>query len=655
MDPKSGNSSLESTEVHTCIRSKIDHVYSGEMDPSNGNLNHESTEVPIDMNQQQQNLERSEQTIQWLPSLHLLTDRNPRKEELRLHLLKAAIEGNIDAVKSQFNNPLFSNSSSSSSSASSSSSPLNAASPPSPFNVAITEKHETIFHVAAGANQTDFLEKMIDEIAADDLKLQNVKGNTAFCFAVMAGNISIAEKMLKKKRDLLTIRGGGNLTPLNLAAMFGEREMAIYLYRQYYRGTLTLADKKQLLFDSIDTTLYDLARELLEDEDDNENELAMTEYEHGSNLLTPLHRLALTPFHLLDQNRRSKETTSPNRVLESVKCLWEKILEIGKSKSDRTTLINQALALVECLWKKIFKAKRDQVWDYLKEHRDLLFTGAQLGNFKFLGKLIELYPDLVHLKDDDEQTIFHIAIMHRHDDLFKLINQIGFNKHVVASNVDIKENTLLHLAATYPHPRPLSMENSLLHRAAKYPDPRPLSKENILLHLAAKYSDLRPLSTVSSATLEMQRELRIFKDVEKLVMPSFRELKNSEGKTPRELFTSTHACLQKDGEKWMRSIASQCLLVATIIATVVFQPAFTVPGGKDDNEGRKIVLRIFAMAKVIASSSSSISILTNHDASIDFKLFIQLMITLDQMQSSFFVPYLYLYPCLHLIRRSIVS
>ncbi|KAJ0079985.1 hypothetical protein Patl1_24156 [Pistacia atlantica] len=457
------------------------------MDPSNGNLNHEST---------------SEQTIQWLPSLHLLTDRNPRKEELRLHLLKAAIEGNIDAVKSQFNNPLFSNSSSSSSSASSSSSPLNAASPPSPFNVAITEKHETIFHVAAGANQTDFLEKMIDEIAADDLKLQNVKGNTAFCFAVMAGNISIAEKMLKKKRDLLTIRGGGNLTPLNLAAMFGEREMAIYLYRQYYRGTLTLADKKQLLFDSIDTTLYDLARELLEDEDDNENELAMTEYEHGSNLLTPLHRLALTPFHLLDQNRRSKE---------SVKCLWEKILEIGKSKSDRTTLINQALALVECLWKKIFKAKRDQVWDYLKEHRDLLFTGAQLGNFKFLGKLIELYPDLVHLKDDDEQTIFHIAIMHRHDDLFKLINQIGFNKHVVASNVDIKENTLLHLAATYPHPRPLSMENSLLHRAAKYPDPRPLSKENILLHLAAKYSDLRPLSTVSSATLEMQRELRIFK------------------------------------------------------------------------------------------------------------------------------------------------
>ncbi|KAJ0080114.1 hypothetical protein Patl1_24163 [Pistacia atlantica] len=63
----------------------------------------------------------------------------------------------------------------------------------------------------------------------------------------------------------------------------------------------------------------DLAKKLLEDEDDNENELAMTQYERGNDLLIPLHLLALTPFHLLDQN---------SRALESVKRLWEKILEI---------------------------------------------------------------------------------------------------------------------------------------------------------------------------------------------------------------------------------------------------------------------------------------------------------------------------------------
>ncbi|XP_031280376.1 uncharacterized protein LOC116138857 [Pistacia vera] len=557
MEPTHGKSIPESWEGEIVINVPLQDTNQSEATPSSLKPN-TSHIVPTDNNRQQQNLERSEarssseSNTEWLPSRHLLTDRNPEKEELRLFLLKAALEGNIDAVKSQLNNPLFSDSSSS---------PLSAASSPSPFNVAITEKYETIFHVAAGANQTDFVEKMIDEIPPDDLKLQNAKGNTAFCFAVMAGNKSIAEKMLNNDPDLLTIRGGRSLTPLNLAAMFGEREMASYLYREYYRGTLTLADKKQLFFDSIDTTLYDLARELLEG-DDNENELAMTEYEHGDDLLTPLHRLALTPFHLLDQ----------------------------KSKCYKTTLLNQALALVECLWEKIFKAKRDQVWDYLNEHRDLLFKAAQLGNFKILGKLIELYPDLVHLKDDYERTIFHIAIIHRHDDLFKLIDQIGFNKHLVASYADINENSLLHLAA-------------------KYPDRKPLSKENSLLHLATKYPDPRPLSMVPGAALEMQRELRIFKDVEKLVMPSFRELKNSEGKTPRELFTSTHAGLLKDGEKWMRSIASQCMLVAAIIALMVFQAAFPVRGGNNDNEGRNIEFRIFAMAEVIALSSSLISIL----------------------------------------------
>ncbi|KAJ0013256.1 hypothetical protein Pint_21569 [Pistacia integerrima] len=76
-------------------------------------------------------------------------------------------------------------------------------------------------------------------------------------------------------------------------------------------------------------------------------------------------------------------------------------------------------------------------------------------------------------------------------------------------------------------------------------------------------------------------------------MPAFSELKNSESKTPRQLFTSTHAGLLKDGEKWMGSIASQCMLVLTIIATVVFEAAFTVPGGNEDNEG--ILCSIFLL------------------------------------------------------------
>ncbi|XP_044469958.1 ankyrin repeat-containing protein ITN1-like [Mangifera indica] len=460
---------------------------------------------------------------EWSPSLNLLEERNEGNHQLRLGLLKAALAGNIEEAKRLIND--------------NSSMRLTSA--------AITEGQETIFHVAAGAKQTDFVEKMIDLMTDNDLRLQNEKGNTAFCFAVMAGSESVAGKMLEKDPTLLGIRGGKQMTPLYLAALFGEREMALSLYRRHYKnnGILTGLDKKQIFFVSIDTTLYDLALELLNH--DNENELATNSYMHGECPLTPLHRLALTPLHLLDRS----------------------------SKSD---LLNQARKLVQLLWTKILEKEGNQVGSYFNDHRDLLFDAAHLGNFIFLAELISIYPDLVHQKDDHQRTIFHIAIMHRYDDLFKLIHNIGFNKQLLASYLDKDNNSLLHLAAKYPNPKPVNI--------------------------------------VPGAALEMQRELQIFKDVEMLVMPSFRELKNKNGKTPRELFTSTHEDLLKNGEKWMRDTASQCILVATIIATIAFPAAFNVPGGNNSNDGipihrRNVVYRFFVMADAIALSSSSISIL----------------------------------------------
>ncbi|XP_044469967.1 uncharacterized protein LOC123199153 [Mangifera indica] len=505
MEPRRGNSSPLSAELEIVVHwTKQDMAESSESGSSSCS-------------------EQNRNQNKWQPSLILLDEPNKVKHQLRLDLLKAALEGDTEEAERLIND----NSSMSLSSA------------------AITEGQETIFHVAAGAKQTDFVEKMIKLMANyNDLKLQNEKGNTAFCFAVMAGSISVAEKMLEKDYSLLEIRGGEQLTPLYLAALFGQRDMALFLYRQHYKnkGILTGEDKKQIFFASIDTTLYDLALELLQV--DNENELAMTSYLHREAILTPLHKLALTPLHMLDQ-------------------------------SSRSDLLNQALELVKLLWEKILEKMGDQVWSYFDEHRELLFDAAHLGNFKFLAELIRLYPDLVHQKDDQQRTIFHIAIMYRYGDLFQLIHKIGFNKQLIATYLDKDNNSLLHLAAKYPNPK---LVNSM-----------------------------------SGAALEMQRELQIFKDVELLVMPSYRELQNRNGKTPRELFTSTHEDLLKNGEQWMRTTASQCILVATIIATIVFPATSKLSGGYNDKgipiHQRNIVDRVFTMTDGITLSFSSISIL----------------------------------------------
>lgn len=47
----------------------------------------------------------------------------------------------------------------------------------------------------------------------------------------------------------------------------------------------------------------------------------------------------------------------------------------------------------------------------------------------------------------------------------------------------------------------------------------------------------------------------------------------------------THRELQNEGEKWMKGTAKSCMLVATLVAGIVFAAAFTVPGGNDDATG----------------------------------------------------------------------
>jgi hypothetical protein len=106
----------------------------------------------------------------------------------------------------------------------------------------------------------------------------------------------------------------------------------------------------------------------------------------------------------------------------------------------------------------------------------------------------------------------------------------------------------------------------------------------------------------------------MFQEVKKIVQPLSIEMKNKEGKTPQELFSSEHEGLLRKGESWMKHTANSCTIVAALIATVVFSAAFSLPGGTSDNTGEPNFLKetaflIFAMADGVALFSSSTSIL----------------------------------------------
>ena len=96
--------------------------------------------------------------------------------------------------------------------------------------------------------------------------------------------------------------------------------------------------------------------------------------------------------------------------------------------------------------------------------------------------------------------------------------------------------------------------------------------------------------------------------------PSYLNMTNYFDETPRDIFTREHQDLLKEGQKWMNTTANYCMLVATLITTLVFAAAFTVPGGSSPETGtptlsESIWFRVFFISDAIALLSSSTSIL----------------------------------------------
>ncbi|XP_071735328.1 uncharacterized protein [Rutidosis leptorrhynchoides] len=206
----------------------------------------------------------------------------------------------------------------------------------------------------------------------------------------------------------------------------------------------------------------------------------------------------------------------------------------------------------------------------------ILFIAAEMGNTTFLVELIRRYPDLIWKVNDNNQTIFHIAVKHRQEGIYNLLYEIGSMKDMITPLKDQQNNNMLHLVG--------------------------------------KIAKQKQLEDVSGVALQMQRELLWFKEVKSMIPHSYRERKNEDGLTPHELFTQEHKELVTLGEQWMKDTASQCMVVAALIATMVFAAAFTIPGGYDQNTGipmfrSKPTLVAFVVADAISLFSSSASIL----------------------------------------------
>ncbi|KAL2494108.1 Ankyrin repeat family protein [Forsythia ovata] len=498
---------------------------------------------------------------------------------------------------------------------------------PQAITATITEGCETVLHVAAGAKHVKFVEELVKLMDPSELAIKNKYENTALCFAVVSGIKRIAEVMVAKNNDLPMIRGSNGVTPLHIAALLGYRDMVWYLSSVTDSQYLTREDYIALLLATISSDLFDIALKILE----HKPELAIERDPNGE---TALHVLARKPSAFSGKSELGIWQRCVCPCLSAK--LWNKSCCTSTSRNrhsiftpgiqeviDKEFMSSQALELVKCLWRQFLLLDDSEIGKLLRSPSRPLFVAAEFGNFQFIRELILSYPDLIWKVDEQSRSIFHIAVIHRQEKIFRLLYDIGAHKDLITSYKNTNNCNMLHLAANLAPPNRLKI--------------------------------------VSGAALQMQRELLWFKEVENNMQPLYKEMKDSEGRTPQMLFTEEHKGLVKSGEKWMKDTASSCMLVATLITTVMFAAIFTVPGGNNNNTGTPIFLNdksfiIFSISDALAlfSSVTSIlmflSILTSRYAEEDFlqslpkrliigltTLFFSIALMLIAFSASFFI------------------
>nr|XP_011462376.1 PREDICTED: ankyrin repeat-containing protein At3g12360-like isoform X2 [Fragaria vesca subsp. vesca] len=427
---------------------------------------------------------------------------------------------------------------------------------PEAVRAKITKGSETALHIAAGAKRTLFVEELVMWMTPNDLELKNDVGNTALYFAAVSGIKRIAEVMVDINPTLPQIRDVAldiiQKHPKMAFARDGNGETALHVMA---RKPSACYSGSHLGFLQRWITSY----------------VSVDIVEQHPEITSGQDEIVEITLHIVEHS---------TCYSVSQRGLWKRfILSVPYIQDSYHKYLNhmQATELVTLLWKKVLTLDSDsRINDLINVPSRILFTAAELGNIDFLIICMRLYPSLIWQIDEQNRSIFHAAVIHRQEKVFNLIYDLGGLKDLIAAYKDVTNNNMLHLAARASASR---------------------------------------LSTDTGAALQLRRELIWFKEVEKIVQPLYKEMRNSDGEIPQLLFTKEHKELLREGEVWMKGTASSCMVVATLIATVMFAVISTVPGGNNNNTGIPIFLKsraftVFVISDAISLITSTTSILS---------------------------------------------
>ncbi|XP_020204464.1 uncharacterized protein LOC109789839 [Cajanus cajan] len=488
---------------------------------------------------------------------------------------------------------------------------------PSALTAKITILGRTALHVAAVGGQWQIVEKLVQHVPAQVLAELDLMGCTCLHYVAMGESVSAAKALVGKNPSLTQQTDFKGFTPLIYSITSARcKEMVWYF-------VLNTTDERpgcpfsgpsasQLVALLTAAGFHDITIYLLQ----LYPNLATLTDSNGSLILNVLSKMPSDfpsgnklgywkrciyhcvpdgldyspPSHLRGDLKDSYGDSSHHQSCFGI--IWNGIQNIVpgiKLVREAKLRHTSAVRLVEFVCTQVSTTNDSQFWQSFVS-ADIVFNATTSGIVEILRVCFQFFPDLVWTHIPNEGFVAQIAIKNRQEKVFSLLCKMPIICKFLMLAIDESQNTTSHVAARFASSQ---------------------------------------LASISGAAFQMQKELQWFKEVEKWDHPLHKELKNEDGKTPWQLFREEHEPLLEEAKNWMKDTSNSCMLVATLIATVVFAASITVPGGNNQEKGFPIYLSdntfmVFVVSDTLALFSSMVSllmflsILTAHYAEEDF-------------------------------------
>nr|XP_043637810.1 uncharacterized protein LOC122608792 [Erigeron canadensis] len=471
----------------------------------------------------------------------------------------------------------------------------------------ISWEGETPLHLSIyKSHNLDFVENLINKIEKTSLPtLVNIYGYTTLHYAATVGNTDAAKMLVDKNPLLLFVANKDDELPLLTALRNYQEETFLYLLQEtkLHIGVISQNDSCQnpfegkqgslLLCGAIGRGYLDIAYELI----CQYPKLAISNVDNNQTPLWSIVNnqdvyLSSTPYNSYQRFIYSYMTTGNNIVDNKNKD--NMIPDIENPGTYSTT-------------KFVTKCKSSYCYTVVPHIRRI--REEKLKHSKGMMILERICEEICKMEDANQiceivDGAFNTAVLNDIPEVIETI--VGFLPHAIWTR---NNNHYLPQVVARCRSEMVCRYLEVNARNDLFRGVYDMENNDNILHLAGKLAPISKLNLISGAALQMQKE-----EIEKFVLPSAKESRNSHGDTPIMVFREEHKDLRKEGEEWMKKTSDSYTITAALIITIVFASAITIPGGNDGNTGKPIYetnnsFIIFAVSDAISLFTSTTSLL----------------------------------------------